>query len=108
MEELEELLGAEILELTDGQSITLHISRWILGRMTIHPANAPLGKMIRVLRVWVPPAEKPIGPDYWDITSQTLIYQILPYLEARPFRRRTYTITKHGIAPRARFTLAVS
>ena len=108
MEQLEELVGAEILELTDGETKVLHITRWTLGRMTIHPANAPLGKMIRVLRVWVPPVEKAIGPDYWDITSQTLIYQLMPFLEREPYRRRTYTITKHGVAPRARFTLVVS
>jgi len=108
VEALTELIGMEILELPDGGILQCRILRWLLGRTTIHPGYAGRPKVIRVLRIWIPREEKPIGPDYWDITSQTLIQQILPYLERQDFRGRTYTITKHGVAPRARFTLQVA
>jgi len=108
VEALTELIGMEILELVDGGTITLHPQRWLLGRATIHPGYADRPKVIRALRIWIPRREKPIGPDYWDITSQTLIYQILPYLERPDYRTRTFRITKHGVAPRARFTLEVT
>jgi len=108
VEALSELIGAEILELADGGSITLHIRAWQMGRLTIHPGYGIQPKVIRTLRLWVPRMEKPIGPDYWDVTSQTLIYQLLPFLEREDFRARTFAITKHGVAPRARFSLIVT
>lgn len=107
VEALPELIGMELLELVDGQAIELRILRWEAGRATIHPGYGDRPKLIRVLRVWVPPADKPVGPDYWDITSQTLMYQMQPYLERVGFQTRIYRITKHGVAPRARFTLEV-
>lgn len=75
--------------------------------MDIQPKAGPPTKRIRVLRLWVPEAEKPVGPNYWDVTGQTLIAQLLPYLEKADYRSRLYTITKHGIPPKARFQLRV-
>jgi len=57
--------------------------------------------------VFVPFALKPVGVSYWDITSQLLVAQMLPYLEGPGYKDKVFTITKHGVAPKARFTLEV-
>ena len=107
---LPELPGPyEILELRDGESVTLKIRDWRLGIMRIRPrfAGAPPEKVIKVLRLYVPRETKPVGPDYWDVTSQTLIYQLLPFLQAPDFRAKSFRITAFGVAPRKRFTVEV-
>lgn len=97
----------EILELEDGETLTTKILRWEIGEVTIHPAYQPGGKDIIGLRVHVPEDQKEFFPYYWDITGQTLVAQLVPYLRQPGFDTKTYTITKHGVAPRARFSLAV-
>ena len=105
--ELEELQSLEILELGDGGTYEVRPTHFKLGKKTIHTIRQPEGKEIQVLRLWVDKKDKQVGPNYWDITSQTLIAQMLPYFAATGWLGRTFKITKHGIAPRARFTLAV-
>lgn len=97
----------EILELTDGESMTTKIESWKVGEVEIHPAYQPQGKMIKALRIGVPKINKEFFPFYWDVTSQTLLAQLMPFLEAPGYAQKTYTITKHGVAPRARFSLEV-
>jgi len=107
-EELKELSGPyEIMDMDDGETKELRITHWVTGNVTIRPAHLPEGKIIRALRVFVPSATKPTGPAYWDITSKLLVAQMLPYLERPPFTDKIFTITKHGVAPKARFTLEV-
>ena len=101
------LTGAEILELADGETRVLHVQEWDLGEMDIQPKVGPATKRIRVLRLRVPVADKPVGPNYWDITGQTLIEQLLPYLKRPDFRALAFAVTKHGIPPKARFQLRV-
>ena len=102
-----DLTGLEILELADGEARSLIITDWQLGEATIVPKVGPPAKRIRVLRVSVPPQDKVLGPAYWDITGQTLIEQLLPYLRQPDYQRRRFTITKHGIPPAARFQVRV-
>lgn len=98
----------EIFELTDGESFTCKISSFQVGQVEIHPAYQPAGKMITALRIDLPIDYKPLFPFYFDITSQTLIAQLLPFLEAPGFAQKLYKITKYGVAPKARFSLQVS
>ena len=97
----------EILELGDGEKFELRVERWEQGLTTIRPSYAPEGKDIQVLRIHVPQGNKPFFPFYWDITASTLVAQLLPYLEKPNFKQRTFRVRKHGVAPRARFTLEV-
>lgn len=97
----------EILELEDGETLTTKISNWSIGEVEIHPAYKPGGKFIKALRIHVPEADKEFFPFYWDVTSQTLLAQLTPYLEQPGYGQRTYAITKHGVAPKARFSLTV-
>lgn len=97
----------EILELDDGESLKTRIEKWEIGEVKIHPAYKPEGKFIKALRIHVLKQDKAYFPFYWDVTSQTLLAQLVPYLEQPHFELKTYIITKHGVAPRARFTLEV-
>lgn len=107
-ETLTELAGPfEIFELTDGQTYTMRVTSWQTGSVTIYPAHKPTGKVIKALRVGVPKEIKSDFPPYWDITSQRLIAQMQPYLEQPGYRDKVFTITKYGVAPKARFTLEV-
>ena len=105
---MERLQGPyEILELEDRGTLETRILNWSVGEVEIHPGYQPEGKWITALRVWVPREHKEFFPWYWDITSQTLLAQLLPYLEQPGFDTKMFRITKHGVAPRARFTLEV-
>lgn len=99
----------DILDLADGQSITLKISSYEIGSGVIHPKypGAPASQRIRILRVHVPPEYKETVPDYWDITATRLIAGMLAYLERPGFQDKVFTITKIGVRPTARFTLKV-
>ena len=107
-DELRELPGPyEILELRDGETRELMITSYSRGRVTIYPPHRPTGKVIEALRVHVPKEYKDYFPWYWDITSKFLCAQMLGYLEAGDFKNKRYIITKHGVAPKARFELKV-
>ncbi|MBF6606967.1 MAG: hypothetical protein IVW53_15475, partial [Chloroflexi bacterium] len=83
----------EILELGAGEARSMTIVSAQLGEMTIKPASAPAGKVIKALRVNVEHADKPTFPYYWDITSQTLIAQLAPQVTFSGYRPRRFTIT---------------
>jgi len=107
-EELTRLDGPyEILELKDGEVKELRVKDWSTGTVTIYPNFKPTGKVVKALRVHVPEEAKEFFPYYWDITGQTLVAQMLPYLQQPGYRSKVFEVTKHGVAPKARFTLKV-
>lgn len=97
----------ELLDLADRQSVTLRIQSFEEGWMTINrkPPNPPGPVDVEVLRVMVAPGVKALPPPYYDITSKTLIAQLLPALRIGEYKKREYTITAYGVAPRKRFTV---
>jgi len=96
----------EILELGDGGIKDLLILKYQVGKMVIRPRPQGVAKEIVALRAFVPTEIKPLYPDYYDITSQTLIAQLLPILEAGGFEKKRFTIKKVGMGPQARFALS--
>jgi len=107
-EEVKVLQGPyEIFELTDGQVVRLRITDYQQGVVTIYPKDKPTGKVVNALRIHVPRDSKPFFPFYWDITGKTLVAQLLPYLEQAGYKDKIFTITKYGVAPKARFTVEV-
>jgi len=103
------LLGPyEILDLPDGGSVDIHPVSFEMGTMTISPRypGAPASKEIIALRIHVREGTKSYPPMYYDVTSQTLIAQLMPGLEEQGFENYVYRVTKYGVAPKARFTLA--
>lgn len=108
-EELEELPGPyELLDLMDNQTIEFRVTNWSQGTIKIHPRypGAPAEKTIPVMRLRVPFQDKPTGVQYYDVTSKTLQAQLLPMLMNSRYMDYVYRITKHGVRPRARFSLS--
>jgi len=103
-----ELTGPyEILELGDQGSLSFSPLSWAEGEMVIHPRFQAAPKTIHAIRIWVGPEVKPLFPDYYDITAQTLVAQLLPVLQRADYRELTIVITKHGVAPKARYEVKV-
>jgi len=108
LEDLEPLDGPfEILDMVGGSSRIFTVVKHLAGRMVIHPRVAGGSKEIVALRVWVTEADKPLYPDYYDVTAQTLIPQLLPHLEAARGGPVRFNVTKYGDGPRARFSVRV-
>lgn len=95
----------EYLELLDGETRKIRPVSWEIGKANIEPRDGRPPKAVRVIRLHVTPADKPELPHYWDVSAQHLLAGLLPYLERMPAQRHTFTITKHGRRPKARFTL---
>ena len=96
----------EILDLADGESRTFTVRSAERGEASITLAGAGGPKVVPVLRLYLAPGEKAFGPDYYDVTARTLQAQLEPQLLAPAYRPRVFTITKSGVAPAARFTVA--
>lgn len=95
----------EMLELDDGQTIHLQVVKWGKGTTTIVTDEAPGGKEIPVMRVWVVEGTKEWFPPWWDITSKRVMPQlegIFKFITGPPWH---VSITKFGVKPRARFTV---
>lgn len=97
----------EILDLRDGQSVEFRILKYEWGQTRIETRLEPEGKVVPVLRVWVPPEDKPLGAPYWDITSRTLQERLRPIIAGLVAARRRLRITKFGVAPTARHQVEV-
>lgn len=97
----------EYLDLPDGGSARLRVVSYERGSSVINTTRRgqPAEVEIPVLRVHLAPGVKPYPPEYYDITSKTLQAQLLPMLMERGFENYEFVVTKHGVAPRARFTL---
>lgn len=93
---------AEILDLADGESVEFTIQRVDRGELRIETRLEPEGKIVPVLRLWVPSADKPLGAPYWDVTSRTLQARLEPTLQMLVTGRRRIRVTKFGVAPTAR------
>jgi len=99
----------ELLELVDKAALELLITGYQKGEVVIHPryAGAPASKTITAMRVYVDPTTKPMGPAWWDITSQTLIAQLEPFLKGITAAPRRFKLVAHGIAPAKRYSVEV-
>lgn len=76
--------------------------------MIIHPRHQPgvAEKEVQALRVHVDRKHKGIGMPYWDITSQTLIAQIFPILQASKDTSKPIRIKAFGAGPSKRFQVS--
>jgi hypothetical protein len=99
----------EILELADGQSLEFTILRYEIGSLTIHPRWMPPGaeKAIKAMRVYVRREDKPVGVDYWDLTSQLLVAHLQGILGSVPKLPVRVRVKAFGWAPKKRFTVEV-
>jgi len=99
----------EILELADGQSVTVRIIDWVLGKVTITPRfpGAPPMKVVHCLRISIDPAYKKYAPFYYDITSKRLIALLIPHLIKPDYTQLEFTITARGVMPKKWFEVEI-
>ena len=98
----------EILELADEGKLTTKVNDWREGEFEIKPRDGRPPKTIKAIRLFVPKETKAHFPFYWDLTSASLVAQLSPLLPSIVGSDKTLTITKHGVAPKARFTVEVA
>jgi len=100
----------EILELADGESVTIRVREWELGRMVIVPRwpGAPPEKEVVGLRMHLFPGYKAYFPYYYDVTARRLVAQLVTILTRPDFRDYEITITKRGVAPKAWFEVSLA
>ena len=96
----------ELLDLADGESRSFAVLSAERGETEITLSDGSGRKVVPVLRLHLSQADKAFGPPYYDVTSRTLQAQLEPQLFASAYRPRVFTITKSGVAPAARFTVA--
>jgi hypothetical protein len=98
----------EFMGLLDGQEVSFQVLRWQLGEADIHETTTRRTKRIQVLRVHVPPEDKPIGALYWDITAGTTISRLRPFLDDPNLRDFRVTLVRRGVPPSARDEVRVT
>ena len=98
----------EYMGLLDGQELTFHIERWVLGETTIYPIRDRGAKVVPTLRLYVRPADKPSGAPYWDVTAGTTITRIRPYLDRPDLRDLEFTFIRRGTPPGGRDEIRIS
>ena len=101
----------EILELEPEEEKVLTVIDYKIGKAIIHPrwAGAPEEKLVKMIRLYVPPEEKPLFPHYWDVAARTLVAQLEKVLQEAdvPRHKVRIRIKKVGKAPKARFLVQV-
>src|SRR5688572_30639572 len=97
----------ELLDLPPEGELVTRVLSWEQGSTLIHPARAPGGVEVPVLRMHVPQEDKRTAPAYWDVTATTLVPSLVAQLPAVAGKGRWIRIRKFGVAPRARFALEV-
>jgi hypothetical protein len=94
----------EYLQPSPGGTVEFTVLKFQVGKATIRPIGQPQKEVV-VLRVWVPQGDKSLYPDYWDVNQQTLIPQLLPWLQAAGGRPLRFRIMRFGTGPSSRFSV---
>ncbi len=97
----------EILDLVDGASVQMRVFGWRQGTLEIVKRDTGERKTIRALRIIISGEHKATGPAYWDVTSKLLQVQLEELFKTPNLTAHVFTITKHGVAPSARFSVQV-
>ena len=97
----------EIFDIGDGEAVQIRVKSFELGDMEIHPGYGTEIKIVEGLRLRLDHAWVEGRMPYIDITSQRLKANLAPLLAVLPAGGKVIKITKHGIAPKATFTLEV-
>ncbi len=102
-----ELNTPELFDLPDRGVLLTRVTGFEEGTLTIKPPSAPQGKVVPVIRLHVPPEDKPLLPRYWDITSKTTFETLKAFLPQVVASGGWVRIQKFGVAPAARFQVSI-
>ena len=83
------------------------VLRWEMGQLLIFPPDAPQGKSVPNLRVFIHPDDPNEGAPYWDITTKRVQAMLLPILPKIAGTGAFLHIRKDGDGPTSRFSLTV-
>jgi len=97
----------ELLDLPAEGELVTRVTRMEEAQAFIKPARAPQGVNVQVIRLHVPPSDKPTAPLWWDVTATTLHPSLRVQMPAAIAGGLWVKIRKYGVAPRARFSLEV-
>ena len=95
----------EIFDIGDGDQVTITVTRWERGEEMEMTAEDGHKFRSSPLRLHLTEPLEPGRFPYLDITSKRLIPTLLPLLRGVPPGKKTLRITKHGVAPKAVFTV---
>ena len=120
----------ELVDLHDGESMTLAIGGFLDGTIVIHPKNpthrhlrqhmdqrglnapppagTPISVEVPAIRLLAQRLDKPSPAPYFDVTSKTLRADLLARLTNNPHLPLTVTLTAHGKAPQKRYSVELS
>ncbi len=85
---------------------TFRVLSWDTGRLAILPRHSAAVKEVDVLRLHVPPEDKPDGPPYWDVTSARLIAMLRPILPIISRTGARLVVDATGDPPATEYQLA--
>ena len=98
----------EIYDFEPRKPVYFKVTKWELGKVTIHPrwAGAPAYKEILAIRLYVDPETKPYFPPYYDITPKRLVYQLAGMLATNFPRGMWLRIERDIPGPKAHFSVS--
>ncbi len=99
--------AAVLVELAVGQRLSTRVTGFLVGKLWITPKDGRPAHWVTALRLYVPEADKPTVPGYWDVTSKKLATALYPYLESGAFNGKLFTFTKVSAPPVGDYTMRV-
>lgn len=103
---MEKLAGPyEIFDIGDGEMVQIRVMRYEQGEVDIHPGYRDQVKVVEAVRLHLEHPWVEGRLPYIDVTSGRLRVNLLPQLADIPPGGKLLRITKHGVAPRALFTV---
>ena len=97
----------EVFDIGDEEMVQIRVMRYELGEIEIHPGYREEVKTVEALRLHLEHPWVEGRLPYLDITSGRLRVQLEPMLAVIPAGGKLIRITKHGVAPKALFTVEV-
>lgn len=120
----------ELVDLHDGESMTLSVGGFLDGSIVIHPKNptprhvrqhmdqraldaapppgTPISVEVPAVRLLAQRLDKVSPAPYFDVTSKTLRADLLARLTNNPNLPLVIKLTAHGKAPQKRYSVEVS
>lgn len=95
----------EVFDIGDGEMVQIRVIAVEQGEMEIHPGYKEEIKTVEGLRLHLEHAWVEGRLPYIDITSGRLRVNLEPMVKDLPATGRLLRITKHGVAPKALFTV---
>jgi hypothetical protein len=95
----------EVFDIGDGEAVQIRVMRTAEGEIDIHPQYGEAVKTVQALRLYLEHPWVAGRLPYLDITSQRLRMDLLGRLRDIPPEGKMIRITKHGVAPKALFTV---